>query len=172
MGVIRKFNRETGQWEIYGSTDAKDINLLDVGDNFENKNVESAFREVSNKLNRTLAELEAQRGTLVSHASELQAQRGTLVSHATELQSQKKAINTHTEDIEFLKEFGGGGGGGAAAPTITSTFENCSVDKETEVKIPIYFSSPNFIATSDTLTILLPVKAIFLLYFSARFIIC
>ena len=143
MGVIRKFNRETGQWEIYGSTDAKDINLLDVGDNFENKNVESAFREVSNKLNRTLAELEAQRGTLVSHASELQAQRGTLVSHATELQSQKKAINTHTEDIEFLKEFGGGGGGGAAAPTITSTFENCSVDKETEVKIPIYFSSPN-----------------------------
>ena len=44
---------------------------------------------------------------------------------------------------EFLKEFGGGGGGGAAAPTITSTFENCSVDKETEVKIPIYFSSPN-----------------------------
>ena len=117
MGTVKKYNPETGKWEIYGSTDAKDINLLDVGDNFEEKNVESAFREVSDKLNRTLAELESQKSTLVTHASK----------------------------IEWLKENGGGGGGntGAAAPTITSTFENCTVDKETEIKIPIFFSSPN-----------------------------
>ena len=117
MGTIKKYNPETGQWEIYGSTDAKDINLIDVGNNFEDKSVEGAFREVSDKLNQTLAELEAHKGTLIKHAS----------------------------NIEWLKENGGGGGGnqGAAAPTITSTFENCTVDKETEIKIPIFFSSPN-----------------------------
>ena len=150
MGVIKKFNPETGQWEIYGSTDAKDINLIDVGDNFENKNVEGAFREVSNKIDSAYSELNAQRGTMVTHSSELQTQRASLVSHATtlnshssELKSIKNKLEAHAEDIAFLKEFGGGGGNGAAAPTITSTFEDCSVDKETEVKIPIYYSSPN-----------------------------
>ena len=34
MGVIKKFNPETGQWEIYGSTDARDINLLVIEENF------------------------------------------------------------------------------------------------------------------------------------------
>ena len=98
MGVIRKKNPQTGEWEIYGSTDAKDINLIDVGDNFKDKNVEGALREMSTKLNETLASLDAQRSTLVKHSS----------------------------DIEWLKEHGGGGGGtgsgGASAPTITSTF--------------------------------------------------
>ena len=42
MGVIKKINPETGKWEIYGSTDAKDINLIDIGDNFSDKNVEGA----------------------------------------------------------------------------------------------------------------------------------
>ena len=117
MGVIRKFNPETGQWEIYGSTEAKDINLIDVGDNFDDKNVEGALREISDKLNETLANLDAQKNTLIEHSS----------------------------DIEWLKENGGGGGGtgGVSAPTITSTFESCVVDKETEIKIPIFFTSPN-----------------------------
>ena len=117
MGVIKKFNPDTGKWEIYGSTDAKDINLIDVGDNFSDKNVEGALREISTKLAETMADINAQ----------------------------KSAILQHSSDIEWLKENGGGGGGGggAAAPTITSTFESCSVDKETEINIPIYFSSPN-----------------------------
>ena len=119
MGVIRKKNPLTGEWEIYGSTDAKDINLIDVGNNFSDKNVEGALREMSTKLNETLASLDAHKSTLVKHSS----------------------------DIEWLKEHGGGGGGtgsgGASAPTITSTFEDCSVDKETEINIPIFFTSPN-----------------------------
>ena len=118
MGVIRKYNPETGQWEVYGSTEAKDINLIDVGDNFSDKNVEGALREISDKLNETLANLDAQKNTLVEHSS----------------------------DIEWLKENGGGGGGtgsGAVAPTITSTFESCTIDKETEINIPIFFTSPN-----------------------------
>ena len=113
MGVIKKKNPITGEWEIFGSTDAIDINLMDVGDNFSNKNVEGALREISVKLAET----------------------------AADIQAQKSAIIQHSSDIEWLKEYGGGGGGGgggAAAPTITSTFESCSIDKETELEIPIF----------------------------------
>ena len=105
MGVIKKFNPITEEWEIYGSTDAKDINLIDVGNNFEEKNVEGALREISDKLDKTLADITAQKGALAKHSS---------------------YIAKHSSDIEWLKENGGGGsggGGGAAAPTLTSTFE-------------------------------------------------
>ena len=117
MGVIRKKNPKTGEWEIYGSTEAKDINIIDAADNFSDKNVEGALREISDKLSKTLTSLEAQKYTLIEHSSE----------------------------IEWLKEHGGGGGGnnGASAPTITSTFESCSINKEDELTIPIFFSSPN-----------------------------
>ena len=119
MGVIKKFNPETGQWEIYGSTDAKDINLIDAGNNFSDKSVEGALREISNKLTKTTADLRAHSATLVEH----------------------------TSNIAWLKENGGGGGGGgggSAAPTITSTFvDGTIVSKDEEVKIPIFFTSPN-----------------------------
>ena len=119
MGVIKKFNPETGEWEIYGSTDARDINLLDAGNNFSDKNVEGALREISDKLSETAANLQAHKATLIEH----------------------------TSNIAWLKENGGGGGGGggnASAPTITSTFEdNTIVSKDEEVKIPIFYTSPN-----------------------------
>lgn len=120
MGVIKKFNPETGKWEVYGSTEAQDINLLDVENNFTYKNVEGAMREISNKLDKTLASLDAHSDTLVDHSAK----------------------------IAWLKENGGGGGGtggggGAAAPTITSEFEDCIVTKEEIVEIPIFFTSPN-----------------------------
>lgn len=119
MGVIKKKNPITGEWEVFGSTEAIDINLMDIGDNFSDKNVEGALREISAKLAKADADIKAQKGAIIQHSS----------------------------DIEWLKEHGGGGtgggGGGAAAPTITSTFESCSIDKETELEIPIFFASPN-----------------------------
>ena len=119
MGVIKKFNPEKGEWEVYGSTEAKDINLIDVNDNFSDKNVEGALREISSKLSEATADLRAHSATLVEH----------------------------TSNIAWLKENGGGGGGGggnASAPTITSSFEDGTiVTKEEEVKIPIFFTSPN-----------------------------
>ena len=51
MGVIRKKNPKTGKWEVYGSTDAKDINLIDINNNYTEKNVESALREISTQIN-------------------------------------------------------------------------------------------------------------------------
>ena len=119
MGVIRKKNPNTGEWEICGSSDAKDINLIDIGNNFEDKTVEGALREVSNDLSEMMAKLDAQRGTLVEHSNA----------------------------IAWLKENGGGGGGGtggAIAPTITSNFEDGTiVTKEEDVEIDIFFTSPN-----------------------------
>ena len=113
MGVIRKKNPKTGKWEVYGSTDAKDINLIDANNNYTEKNVESALREIS-----------------------------------TQISEHNQLLSEHSENIEWLKEHGGGGSGGSgggsgAAPTITSTFVDCIVQKDEEVKIPIFFSSPN-----------------------------
>lgn len=124
MGVIRKKNPKTGKWEIYGSTDAKDINLIDANDNYTEKNVESALRETSEKINKTKATTDAHNEVLNEHSS---------------------MIQKHSEDIEWLKvNGGGGGGGGAIAPTITSTFVDGSiVEKDKDVIIPIFFNSLN-----------------------------
>ena len=132
MGVIRKKNPETGKWEIYGSTEARDINLIDVNDNFVEKNVEGALREMSDKIAESIAGINAQKDALIEHSN-------TLAKH-------NNLLHEHTSAIEWLKENGGGGGGGTgtAVPTITSSFEtNAIVSKDEEVIIPIFYSSPN-----------------------------
>ena len=116
MSSTKKFNKETGEWEVFGSTDAIDIKLTDLQGNFTSDNVEGALREASSKL------------------SEL----------SDSMKTHKSTLMQHSEDIEWLKEHGGGGGGGTAAPTITSTFlDGTIVEKDTDVIIPIFFSSPN-----------------------------
>ncbi len=127
MGVIRKKNPKTGKWEVYGSTDAKDINLIDVGNNFKDKNVESALREVSDKVKEIDTVIDTQTSMISQHSN-------TLIEHE--------------EKIEYLLINGGGGsgggGGGGSAPTITSTFESGTiVEKDMDVIIPIFFSSSN-----------------------------
>ena len=131
MGVIRKLNPKTGKWEIYGSTEAKDINLIDAGGNFEDKNVEGALREMSDKISESMANINAQKNALIEHSN-------TLAKH-------NNLLHEHISDIEWLKEnIAGGGGNGAAAPTITSSFENNTlVSKDEDVIIPIFYSSPN-----------------------------
>ena len=123
MSIIKKKNPITGKWEVFSATTASEIPLLDIKNNFTNKNVEGALREVADK-NK---EIEAK-----------------LKSHSTVIQEHSSTLNTHTEDIEYLKVNGGGGGGGTSAPTITSKFEDGTiVQKDEDVKIPIFFSSPN-----------------------------
>ena len=125
MGVIKKFNPEKGVWEIFGSTDARDIQLTDFANRFTNKNVEGAMKELSDKILETTASIEAHSATLIEHSS----------------------------DIAWLKISGGGGSGGggegggggsASYPLISSTFaDNTIVDKDEEVKITLFFRSPN-----------------------------
>ena len=136
MSIIKKKNPITGEWEVFSVTTASEIPLLDIKNNFTNKNVEGALREVVDK-NK---EIEAK---LKSHSAVIQEHSSTLKSHTTAIQEHSSTLNAHTEDIEYLK-VNGGGGGGTSAPTITSKFEDGTiVQKGEDVKIPIFFSSPN-----------------------------
>ena len=117
----------TGQF-IWVPIQAKDIALLDLEDNFENKNVEAALRELSEKVsnNQGISELKQQVATNTASI---------------------KSVNSRTtkleKDVEWLKENGGGGGGGAVIPTITSKFTDCAIQENTNVSIDIFFTSAN-----------------------------
>ncbi len=116
VSCIKKKNPTTGQWEICSASTAFELPILDLKENFESNNVEGALRELADKN----TEIE------------------------TIINSQSDVIKEHSSDIAWLKENGGGGGGGASAPTITSSFQTGTiVGKDEEVKIPIFFSSPN-----------------------------
>ena len=91
MGTVRKWNPDRQQWEVFGSTEAKDINLIDVGGNFEEKNVEAAFREICTMLSETNAIVE---------------------SHTSSIEWLKLYGGGGSGG-------GGGGGGGTAVHTIT-----------------------------------------------------
>lgn len=124
MSFIKKRNPVTGEWEVFSATTAPEIPILDLKGNFTNKTVEGALRELADKNTEMNSKVTAQSTTIQEHSS---------------------TLNTHAEDIAWLKENGGGGGGGGvSAPTITSTFKDGTiVQKGEEVKIPIFFSSPN-----------------------------
>ena len=137
MAIIKKKNPTTGEWEIFSATTALEMPILDIGNNFTSNNVEGALREIADKNRETTAKVEAHSTTIQAHSTTIQEHSSTLQSHDTTLQ-------THTEEIEWLKANGGGGGGGTSAPTITSKFaDGTIVQKDEEVKIPIFFSSPN-----------------------------
>ena len=137
MAIIKKKNPTTGEWEIFSATTALEMPILDIGNNFTSNNVEGALREIADKNRETTAKVEAHSTTIQAHSTTIQEHSSTLQSHDTTLQ-------THTEEIEWLKVNGGGGGGGTSAPTITSKFaDGTIVEKDEEVKIPIFFSSPN-----------------------------
>ncbi len=115
MAKIRKYNKETGKWEIYSITDAAGLHIADFSDNFDSDNVEGALRELANKQNINEANIKAQ----------------------------SNMLNEHQGAIDWLLINGGGGGGGSA-PTITSTFQDGTiVEKGQDVIIPIFFNSPN-----------------------------
>lgn len=119
---IKKFNKTTGKWEVQGTGIASEIALLDMEGNFQSSNVEGALRENANKIKEQEVKNNANKELLQTHSS---------------------VLKTHEKDIEWLKENGGGGSGGSA-PTITSTFaDGTIIQKDEELSIPIFFSSPN-----------------------------
>ena len=150
MSIIKKKNPITGKWEVFSVTTASEIPLLDIKNNFTNKNVEGALREVVDKNKEIEAKLKSHSAviqehssTLNTHTTAIQKHSSTLKSHTTAIQEHSSTLNAHTEDIEYLK-INGGGGGGTSAPTITSKFEDGTiVQKGEDVKIPIFFSSKN-----------------------------
>lgn len=123
MASIKKYNPDSEEWQVFGATNALEIQIADLAGQFNAHNVEGALSELSRQEKTLEADLSATQETIKTHTS---------------------AILQNAEAIEWLKENGGGGGGGTNAPVITSTFESGTiVEKETEVEIPIFFSSPN-----------------------------
>ena len=59
MSIIKKKNPITGKWEVFSVTTASEIPLLDIKNNFTNKNVEGALREVADKNKEIEAKLES-----------------------------------------------------------------------------------------------------------------
>ena len=124
----------TGQF-IWVPIQAKDIALLDLEDNFENKNVEAALREISQKLsnNEGILELKQQ---VTTNTKKIE-------SHTTSINNLSKKYDDLEERVEYIEANGGGGGGGSIVPTITSTFTDCAIEKGQDLTIPIFFSSPS-----------------------------
>ena len=118
----RVYDKESGKWIIVGSTEATDIGIIDIEENFESDNVEGALRELSNKIgdynNESVADLQAQVNT---HTEQ---------------------IGTLREEVDWLKEHGGGGG--SSLPSIKSDLTSGTITSDTELIIPVYFTSPNY----------------------------
>jgi hypothetical protein len=119
-----KIKNKNGEWVV--DQKAIQTSLIDLEGNFKSSNVEGALRELAEKLN------EAPDFSEIDTKIELNKQ--SIINVNTK-------IAEIEEDVEWLKE-NGGGGGGSLVPTIESTFEDCAVDKGTDVTIPIFFTSP------------------------------
>ena len=121
---IRVLNKETGMYE-YVTQQASEIGILDLEGNFESKNIEGALRELSEKMTDNEA---------------IENLKTDVAINTQSIKNLNSKTSKMQEDIEYLKE-NGGGGGGVAIPTITSKFEDCAIQENTNLNIPIFFSS-------------------------------
>ena len=127
MAIKRKNSNK--EWII--DQNAIETSIIDIEGNFESNNVEGALRELAQG---------------VKNGQDLSALESKIESNRQGVLSNAERLATAEENIDYLLTHGGGGsggGGGSALPTITSTFENATVEKGQDVDIPIFFSSPN-----------------------------
>ena len=119
-----RYKDSNGNW-ITGQK-AIETQLIDAQGNFVATNVEDALQEIKVEVDQDLAQLKG----------EVQGQTEVIGSLSQDMTEAKEAI-------EWLKVNGGGGGGGTAVPTITSTLEDCAIEKGQDLTIPLFFSSSN-----------------------------
>lgn len=119
-----RYKDSNGNW-ITGQK-AIETQLIDAQGNFVATNVEDALQEIKVEVDQDLAQLKG----------EVQGQTEVIGSLSQDMTEAKEAI-------EWLKVNGGGGGGGTAIPTITSTLEDCAIEKGQDLTIPLFFSSSN-----------------------------
>ena len=134
-----RYKDSEGNW-ITGNK-AVETTIVDSEGNFESSNVEGALRELAEKTkNSNVASIEAAVKSNTTKITKLQSQVST---NATDIDNLQSDMTTAKEEIEYLKVNGGGGGGSSAVPTIKSDFEDCAIDKGSDLVIPIFFTSPN-----------------------------
>ena len=122
-----KIKDSNGKW-ITLSQDALETPILDLGNNFDSKNVEGALQELA---------------TLHKTRQDSDELRALIGQNSRAITGLDKRLTIAEADIADLKEFGGGGGGGGLLPTIESTFKDCSIEKGESIEIPLFFSTPN-----------------------------
>ena len=137
---IKLYDETTGKWIIQASNKAGEIHVADVEDNFEEKHVESALRQLANSLNDDELEIEILKQRVDNISDEVQGTITEIVDGS--LVTINRRLDDIDDDIAYLKQ-NGGGGGGSIAPTITSTFESDVVEQDESVVINIFFTSPS-----------------------------
>ena len=121
---IKILNKETGKYENI-TQQASEIGILDLEGNIKSKNIEGALRELSEKMTDNVA---------------IDDLKTNVATNTQSIKNLNAKTSKMQEDIEYLKE-NGGGGGGVTIPTITSKFEDCAIQENTNLNIPIFFSS-------------------------------
>nr|DAO08277.1 MAG TPA: CotH kinase protein [Caudoviricetes sp.] len=121
---IKILNKEMGKYENI-TQQASEIGILDLEGNFKSKNIEGALRELSEKMTDNVA---------------IDDLKTNVATNTQSIKNLNAKTSKMQEDIEYLKE-NGGGGGGVTIPTITSKFEDCAIQENTNLNIPIFFSS-------------------------------
>ena len=122
-----KVKDSNGKWVVVDQK-AIETPITDLGNNFKSDNVEGALRELAEKQKKGESD----------NINEIKQQVDVNKIAISNLQNR---INIAEEDIEWLRA-NNGGGAGTIVPTITSTFQDTSVNKGENVIIPIFFSAP------------------------------
>ena len=129
MASIKTHNGEN--WRIHVTNSAKEVNLIDAEDNFTEKNVEGALREIAEK----------QKNFKSDQLDGLEIEVDGIQNTVKSLKNKVNLINTtlvdHLENHPISRD-------GGVLPTITSTFaDGTNVEEGKDVIIPIFFNSPN-----------------------------
>ena len=129
MASIKTHNGEN--WRIHVTNSAKEVNLIDAEDNFTEKNVEGALREIAEK----------QKNFKSDQLDGLEIEVDGIQNTVKSLKNKVNLIDTtlvdHLENHPISRD-------GGALPTITSTFaDGTNVEEGKDVIIPIFFNSPN-----------------------------
>lgn len=124
MATVKTYNPETGNWEVRGTSQASSLGIIDLQDNYKSPTVEGSLREIKEKDNEQDNLLEAVRSTTINNTNAVNQIRAEFDDH----------LANHP---------GGGGGNGESACKITSTFTGGVIEAETDLEIPIFFTSSN-----------------------------
>lgn len=155
--ALRTYNNKTGKWEVNATSQASQVELMDALGNYEEDSVEGALRELGSKKTEQEDSIKSLKQENSDNKKLIEEIKQTATTAKNTSDQNKKDL---TEAIANLKDVsdrfdyhvlhhpggsggGTGGGGGTTMPTITSTYSVTSVDADTEVKIPIFFTSPN-----------------------------
>ena len=120
---IKIYNEVTGQWEVRGTNQANVVEIEDVTGELETEDVE---------------------GALINLVDMIEEVDEEVYDIRKQVMRTDDKVNSLLEEFHYHLDNHPSGGGDGVMPTITSTQEgDILVDKGSDVKIPIFYSSGN-----------------------------